>query len=111
MDVCTNPDVLRAIYFCISLINVVRIIIPIGLIIMGTVDLSKAIIASEEKNQKGVINLFIKRIIYAALVFAVPLIVYLSMTFIDDVTDKDDYLDCITNANKDDIARYSEKES
>lgn len=33
MEVCTNPDILRIIYFIKILINIIMIIVPIGLII------------------------------------------------------------------------------
>lgn len=107
MDACTNPDVLRVIYFIMKLIDVVRIIVPIGLIVMGTIDLSKSVITSDDKGQKKNLNLFIKRIIYAVLVFAVPWIVKSVMVLFGDLTGGDNFTDCIIHANKKDIARYS----
>ena len=107
MDACTNPDVLRVIYFIMKLIDVVRIIVPIGLIIVGSIDLSKSVIASDEKGQKGNLNLFIKRIIYAVLVFAVPWIVTSVMILFGNMSDEENFTDCLEHANKEDIARYS----
>ena len=43
--------------------------IPIVLIIYGTIDLGKAVIASDEKEIKAAQSRLIKRFIYAAMVF------------------------------------------
>lgn len=49
----------------------VQIVIPILLILLGTLDLGKAVIASDEKEVKAAQSRLIKRFIYAALVFFV----------------------------------------
>ena len=53
----------------------VQIVIPIGLIIYGTIDLGKAVIASDEKEVKAAQSRLIKRFIYAALIFFVTTLV------------------------------------
>ena len=60
----------------------VQIIIPIGLIIYGTIDLGKAVIASDEKEVKAAQNRLIKRFIYAALIFFVVTLVSALMSII-----------------------------
>ena len=62
VSVCTNPDILRVIYFFLIIIDIVKIIIPIALIILGIIDFSKAVVISDEKVQKKSVNLFMKRI-------------------------------------------------
>ena len=52
----------------------VQIVIPIGLIIYGTIDLGKAVIAGKEDEMKKAQQRFIRRLIAAALLFIVPLI-------------------------------------
>ena len=58
-----------------KILTIFWIIIPIGLIVFGTIDLGKAVIASDEKEVKAAQKRLISRFIYAALVFFVPLIV------------------------------------
>ena len=58
-----------------GLFPLVQIIIPIGLIIYGTIDLGKAVIASDEKEVKAAQSRLIKRAIYAALIFFVVFLV------------------------------------
>ena len=58
-----------------QLIKIVMIVVPIALIIYGTIDLGKAVIASDEKEVKSAQSRLIKRFIYAALIFFVPILV------------------------------------
>lgn len=66
----------------VALIKIVMIIIPIGLILYGTIDLGKAVIASEEKEVKAAQSRLIKRFIYAALIFFVPMLVGVVMDIV-----------------------------
>lgn len=99
MDACTNPEILKVIYFIQLLIDIVKIAIPIGLIVMGMVDFSKSVITNDDKIQKKNLMLFLKRVIYAALVFVVPWIVELLMVGIGNLTEKVNFTDCLENAN------------
>lgn len=54
-----------------GLFPIVQLGIPILLIVLGTFDLGKAVISSEEKEVKAAQSRLIKRFIYAALVFFV----------------------------------------
>ena len=60
----------------------VQLGIPIILIILGTVDLGKAVIASDEKEVKAAQSRLIKRFIYAALVFFVVTLVSVLMNIV-----------------------------
>ena len=65
----------------------VQIGIPIVLIIYGTIDLGKAVIASDEKEVKAAQSRLIKRFIYAALVFFVTTLVTVLMNIVSDNSD------------------------
>ena len=52
MDACNNPDILRVIYFIKILIEIIMIIVPIGLIIMGLLDFSKSVVTNDENARK-----------------------------------------------------------
>lgn len=77
---------------CAGLLPVVKIIyrlvkifqwgIPIALILYGTIDLGKAVIASDEKEIKAAQSRLIKRFIYAALVFLVVVLVEAFMNLV-----------------------------
>lgn len=56
---------------------IIQIGIPILLIIMGSIDLGKAVLSSDDKEIKGASGRLIKRIIYAVAIFFVVTIVSL----------------------------------
>ena len=56
--------------------------IPILLIVLGTIDLGKAVISSDEKEVKASQNRLIKRFIYAAAVFFVVTFVTVVMNIV-----------------------------
>lgn len=60
----------------------IQIIIPIILIVWGTIDLGKAVIASDEKAVKAAQGMLIKRAIYAAAIFFIVTLVSLLMNII-----------------------------
>ena len=74
--------------------------IPIILIILGTIDLGKAVIASKEEEIKKAQQMFIKRLIYAVAVFFVVTIVSLVFGLFSETKDSnltnvaDSWLDC-----------------
>lgn len=109
IDACTNPDILRVIYFAMLILDIVKIVVPIGLIIMGIIDFSKSVITSDEGAQKKNVSLFVKRIIYAVLVFTVPWIVKVLMINLGNLTEEVNFTDCLENANEDKIKELEEK--
>ena len=83
---------------CTQLMPIIRIIrdgviplfqigIPIILIIFGTVDLGKAVIASKEDEIKAAQKMLIKRAIYAVAVFFVVTIVSLVFSLFSSTQD------------------------
>jgi len=100
---------------CRGLLPVVKVIrrgvfplfqigIPILLIILGTIDLGKAVISSDDKEVKASQNRLIKRFIYAAAVFFVVTFVTVVMNIVaqgeDENTDTDttSWRDCWNQA-------------
>lgn len=67
-----------------AVLKIFWILIPIALIVFGTIDLGKAVIASDEKEVKAAQGRLIKRFIYAALVFFVPMLVSAVMGLLAD---------------------------
>lgn len=99
MEICTNPDILRVIYFIKILINAIMTIVPIGLIIFGLIDISKSTISNEDGEQKKNFKLFFKRIIYAVLIFVVVWIVNVFMNLLGGLSNEVNFTSCWTNAN------------
>lgn len=64
--------------------DIVRIFVPIGLLIMGAVDLAKAVLASDDKEIKAAQGKLVKRAIAAAAVFFAVTLVQLVMNLVAD---------------------------
>ncbi len=100
---CNDLMILRIIYFVKLLIKIVFMVIPVILVIMLTMDFVKNVTASDEKKIKNNTTLFIKRIIYALLLFFVPSIVSLVMNLLPSNLKGVDYKACYQNANQETI--------
>ena len=67
------------------IIMVVKIVIPLIIIILGIIDLGKAVISSKEDEVKKAKKSLINRLIYAVLVFCVVWIVTIVMDAISGI--------------------------
>lgn len=90
-DADTTQTVLNMLYYVRLIIKILQIVVPIGLILMGTIDMGKAVIAGDEKKMKEAQKPFIKRVISAVIVFCIPFLVSVSVNL---VTSNTDYKDC-----------------
>ncbi len=86
-----------------GLFPILQIGIPIILIVLGTLDLAKAVIASDEKEVKSAQSRLIKRCIYAVAVFFIVTIVNLVMSMIANTTNTEgvnDWRNCWNSVEK-----------
>lgn len=92
-----------------KVVGILHIIIPIALIAYGTIDLGKAVMASDDKQVKEAQGRLIKRCIYAVVIFLIPYLVSLIMGLVDvaansgadtsvDNKNQTSYSDCWNNA-------------
>lgn len=79
--------------------NTVQIFVPILLILMGTIDLVKAMMSGDDKSSKDSVSKFVKRILSAVFVFFITTIVSIVIGMIakTDVGNKDDWKNCWLN--------------
>lgn len=83
-------SVIRTVY------TLIKVAIPLILILMGMLDLGKAVISQKEDDIKKQQGIFVKRLISAALVFFVFAIVQLVVNIID-TGDTTNCANCILN--------------
>lgn len=69
---------------------IVQIGIPLILIVLGTIDLGKAVISSDDKEVKGAQSRLIKRCIYAVAIFFVTTLVIILMDLVAGAVGTDD---------------------
>ena len=101
--VCENPEILKVIFFASIIVDIVKIIIPIGLVIMAMVDFSKGVTSNNEGDNKKNLSRLIKRFVYAILIFAVPWIVKIVIINLGNLTKDVNYTDCLKNATEEKI--------
>lgn len=100
LSVCSNPDLLSIMLIVNKVINLLSIIAPIGLIIFASIDLVKAIIASDVDKIAKQKRMMPVRIVAAIIVFFVPSVLDLIMNFADNTFE---YNSCFTNATEENI--------
>lgn len=83
MDLCTGE--MQVVVSAVKTIfTLIQIAIPAVLIILGTVDMFKAMASGDEKRTKESQRIFIRRLIYAVVAFLIPFIVRLIFNFVAD---------------------------
>ena len=113
MEACTNPDVLKVIFFIKQLLDIVFFIVPIGLIVMLGIDFFKNVSAAKEEDMKKNLSIAIKRLIYCVCIFFIPTIVSLLTKIVSDSLGNTNinYAECLVNANSDKINELIDTEA
>ena len=105
LDICSSPSVLKVMRIVKILINFIKIIVPIILIVTGSMTFLKAV--SNGDNPKAM-KAFIRKCVGAIAIFMVPTIVGIIFKLVD--TEKI-YYSCLENANKEGIAAAQSEEA
>ena len=77
-------------------LNIIRMVIrliqysvPLLLLVLGTIDMVKAVASNDDKTSKTSSQMFLKRLIYGVLIFLVPFLLRVILKMIDDNIIKD----------------------
>ena len=108
LDVCTNSGILSTILFIKRLLELICIGVPIILIIMSSIEVSKIVLNPDPKVVKGVTSRVTHKMIAAVGVFFIPGIVSLLLSLIGTTNYADTA--CWENATNETIAAYREAE-
>ena len=76
--------VLQIIGIAKAVVRILQIAVPIALIIWGTIDIGKAVIAGDEKKIKEAQKPFVKRVIAAIIVFCIPFLVNVVLGYVSN---------------------------
>ena len=85
----TCDDLMPLIKLIQGVLAIIQFVIPVLLILLGTIDLGKAVISSDDKEVKAAQGRLIKRVIYAVAIFFIALLVQLVMGLVDTSTADD----------------------
>ncbi|MDD3187153.1 MAG: hypothetical protein PHD02_01615 [Bacilli bacterium] len=81
VDACLPEEIVNIVG---SVINIIQFGIPIILVIMGMLDLGKAVTSQKEDEIKKAQSMLIKRIIYGVIVFLIPAIIEFAFGLLSD---------------------------
>ena len=97
LDICGNPSLAPLWKVVGTVINIIWIGVPILLIVLGSVDLGKAVISSDDKSIKTASTKLLKRIVAGICIFFIPVIIKVLFSMIGIISDeiKNDYINCI----------------
>ncbi len=79
-----------------TIVNLIRIIVPVVLVILGMIDLFSAMIKQKEDEMKKAQMLFVKRLIAGLLVFFVVAIVQMVFGILANASGESGMLDCVS---------------
>lgn len=77
------------------LVTIIQVVVPIGLVVWGMLDLGKAVFQQKEEDIKKAQQLFLKRIVAAILVFLTVAIVQFVAGIVDEAI-RSDIAGCIS---------------
>lgn len=98
LDFCEEPGFLKVLMFIQKIIDIIFIIVPIGLIIMISIDFTKTVLKGDEKSGTETNKLVIQRLIMTIFLFAVPYMVRTFVSLTEDIFSKSlNYTSCIEN--------------
>lgn len=87
LDACTDLE--PVINFLKAILSIIQWGVPILLIVMGSIDLGKAVLASDDKEIKGATSKLIKRAIAAVAIFFIPMLVNMLVGMVGDAGAKE----------------------
>ena len=96
-DICDPQTGLLGVFgFVGNIITFIKIAVPIILILMGSIDLTKAVMASKDDEIKKAQSTLLKRAIVGVVIFFIPSIVTLLMNMVNQDSDTE-CMSCITS--------------
>ena len=98
LNICTNTNLVWIIQIARIVIRIIAIAAPFALIIFGSLDFFKAVIAGDEKEMKAKRKPFVGRLIAAIIILLMPAIVNLIMRTIASSTNSE-FAECWKKAS------------
>ena len=68
---------------------IMQIVIPIILVVLCTLDLGRAVIGSDDKENKKILKRIVRRLVYAILIFFFITVINLIFTMVGNITENE----------------------
>ena len=103
-DVNKNPQLVASMKLIGIFVTIVKIIVPVILIILGSLDMSKAVVSKDNDAIQKALIVFFKRAVAAVLVFLAPTVILGIFDMVDNIRDKQSVYEtcrnCILGSSK-----------
>ena len=104
VDMCSNESTSLKVFQVIGyLLIIIKIIVPLILIIMGSIDFAKAALSGDDKSTKEAAVQFSKRVLIGLIVFFIPTILDFFLSLISGASETaskyNNCTNCILNPN------------
>ena len=87
INFCEEKGVRKTFQIVGYILYVAKILVPLILIIMGTIDFAKATISSDDKAPKEAVTMLIKRILIAVIIFLIPTILSFLLSLVNGASE------------------------
>ena len=98
---CQEDGVLTTFQIIGYLLFVAKIVVPLLLIILGSIDFAKATISSDDKAPKEALGVFVRRVLIAVIIFFIPSILNFLLSLVygaedafEEATNNDSFEGC-----------------
>lgn len=71
---------------------IMQVVIPIVLVVLCTLDLGRAVIGSDDKENKKILKRIVRRLVYAILIFFFITVINLIFTMVGNITENEDLI-------------------
>ncbi len=71
---------------------ILQIVIPIILLVLCTFDLGRAVLSSDDKENKKILKRIVRRLVYAILIFFFITVINLLFTMVGSITENEDLI-------------------
>lgn len=101
LNFCEQNEVRKTFQIVGYILYIAKILVPLLLIILGTIDFAKATISSDDKAPKEAVVTLIKRILIAIIIFLIPTILSFLLSLVNGATEAftnleyEDCTDCL----------------
>ena len=99
VDMCGPNGLIPVFTFIGNIVTFIKIAVPIILILMGSIDLTKAVMASKDDEIKKAQTTLMKRAIVGVVIFFIPTIVTLLIGMVTNTEPGQKCLTCVTDPN------------
>ena len=94
-NICINEYLDPFINIVSTIVNLIKIGVPVILIVLGMIDMTKAVASQKEEKIKAGQKVLLSRMVTGAIVFFIVAIVQLIVSVIENATGKSEIMNCV----------------